>query len=77
IILMLGKKVMVGFPSIYTHRKSDTLPMTVVVVLHGLGMASTYPERAIVLDVGQIVYDGKCHNLSDKFSKLTPPKVEV
>ena len=25
---MLGKKVMVGLPSIYTHRKSDTLPLT-------------------------------------------------
>ncbi|MEG4392059.1 phosphonate ABC transporter ATP-binding protein [Microcoleus sp. BROC3] len=56
------------------HREQG---MTVVVVLHDLGMASTYPERAIVLDAGQIVYDGKCHNLSDKFSKLTPPKVEV
>jgi len=43
--------------------------MTVVVVLHDLGMASTYPERAIVLDAGQIIYDGKCHNLSEKFSK--------
>ncbi|MGB7712641.1 MAG: phosphonate ABC transporter ATP-binding protein [Microcoleus sp.] len=43
--------------------------MTVVVVLHDLGMASKYPERAIVLDAGQIIYDGKCHNLSEKFSK--------
>ncbi|MEG3851290.1 ATP-binding cassette domain-containing protein [Microcoleus sp. herbarium19] len=51
--------------------------MTVVVVLHDLGMASTYPERAIVLDCGQIVYDGKCHNLSEKFSKSTHPKVEA
>ncbi len=51
--------------------------MTVVVVLHDLGMASKYPDRAIVLDAGQIVYDGKCHNLSDKFSKLTHPKIAV
>jgi ABC-type phosphate/phosphonate transport system, ATPase component len=43
--------------------------MTVVVVLHDLGMASTYLERAIVLNAGQIIYDGKCHNLSEKFSK--------
>ncbi|MFM9268355.1 phosphonate ABC transporter ATP-binding protein [Tychonema sp. BBK16] len=49
------------------HREQG---MTVVVVLHDLGMASKYPDRAIVLDAGQIVYDGKCHNLSDKFSKL-------
>ena len=56
------------------HREQG---MTVVVVLHDLGMASTYPDRAIVLDAGQIVYDGKCHNLSDKFSRSTPPKIEV
>jgi phosphonate transport system ATP-binding protein len=49
--------------------------MTVIVVLHDLGMASAYPERAIVLDAGQIVYDGKCHNLADKFSKLNHPKI--
>ncbi|MEG5174059.1 hypothetical protein [Microcoleus sp. B3-D7] len=24
---MIGKKVMVGFTSIYTHRKNDTLPI--------------------------------------------------
>jgi phosphonate transport system ATP-binding protein len=56
------------------HREQG---MTIVVVLHDLGMASTYPERAIVLDAGQIVYDGKCHNLSEKFSKLTHPKLAV
>jgi phosphonate transport system ATP-binding protein len=56
------------------HREQG---MTIVVVLHDLGMATTYPERAIVLDAGQIVYDGKCHNLSDKFSKLTHPKIAV
>ncbi len=56
------------------HQKQG---MTVVVVLHDLGMASTYADRAIVLDAGQIVYDGKCHNLSDKFSKLTNLKVEA
>ncbi|MGL5064506.1 MAG: phosphonate ABC transporter ATP-binding protein [Microcoleus sp.] len=49
--------------------------MTVVTVLHDLGMASTYPERAIVLDAGQIAYDGNCHNLADKFSKLNHPKI--
>ncbi|MFS8120188.1 MAG: phosphonate ABC transporter ATP-binding protein, partial [Microcoleus sp.] len=56
------------------HQKQG---MTVVVVLHDLAMASTYADRAIVLDAGQITYDGKCHNLSDKFSQLTPPKIEV
>ncbi|UNU26322.1 hypothetical protein [Microcoleus vaginatus] len=27
---MIGKKVMVGLTSIYTHRKNDTLPFNVV-----------------------------------------------
>jgi phosphonate transport system ATP-binding protein len=56
------------------HREQG---MTVVVVLHDLGMASRYPDRAIVLDAGQIVYDGKCQNLSEKFSKSTHPKLAV
>ena len=43
--------------------------LTVVVVLHDLAMAATYAERAIILDEGQIVYDGTSHNLQDKFSQ--------
>lgn len=56
------------------HREQG---MTVVVVLHDLAMASNYPERAIVLDAGQIIYDGKCQNLSEKFSRLKQSKIAV
>ncbi|MGE5655807.1 MAG: phosphonate ABC transporter ATP-binding protein [Actinomycetota bacterium] len=50
------------------HREQG---MTIVVVLHDLRIASTYPERAIVLNSGRILYDGICHNLLEKFEKLT------
>lgn len=50
------------------HREKG---MTIVMVLHDLGIASVYPERAIVLDGGQVVYDGNCQNLSDRFSEFT------
>lgn len=49
------------------HREQG---MTIVVVLHDLGIASTYPERAIVLDAGRVVYDGNCGELSAEFDKL-------
>jgi phosphonate transport system ATP-binding protein len=44
---------------------------TIIIVLHDLAIASLYPERAIVLDAGKIVYDGNCQNLSDRFSEFT------
>ncbi len=50
------------------HRQQG---MTVVTVLHDLGMASAYAERAIILDAGRVVYDGPCRNLSDRFAELT------
>lgn len=50
------------------HRQQG---MTVVTVLHDLGIASAYAERAIILDAGRVVYDGPCRNLSDRFAELT------
>lgn len=50
------------------HREQG---MTIVVVLHDLGIATTYLERAIVLDAGGIAYDGKCENLSAKLTQLS------
>ncbi|HLO47373.1 MAG TPA: phosphonate ABC transporter ATP-binding protein [Kamptonema sp.] len=51
--------------------------MTIVVVLHDLGIATTYPERAIVLNAGGVAYDGKCDNLSDKLTQLSQAYAEV
>lgn len=39
--------------------------MTIVVVLHDLAIAAAYAQRAIVLEAGRIIYDGKCHNLPE------------
>ncbi|MCX7594917.1 MAG: ATP-binding cassette domain-containing protein [Fischerella sp.] len=44
--------------------------MTIVAVLHDLGIAAEYAQRAIVLDAGRIVYDGPCNNLQAQFSQL-------
>ena len=41
--------------------------MTIVTVLHDLSLASSYADRAIILEAGRIIYDGKCHNLQAKF----------
>ena len=43
--------------------------MTIVTVLHDLGVAAQYAQRAIVLDTGRIVYDGCCDNLQAQFAQ--------
>ncbi len=45
--------------------------MTVVTVLHDIGMASSYCERVIVLNAGCVVYDGDCQNLQTRFAELS------
>jgi phosphonate transport system ATP-binding protein len=44
--------------------------MTIMVVLHDLKMAATYAQRAIILDQGEIFYDGATDCLSEKFAQL-------
>ncbi|HLP92005.1 MAG TPA: phosphonate ABC transporter ATP-binding protein [Nostocaceae cyanobacterium] len=46
--------------------------LTIITVLHDLGMAAQYAQRAIVLDAGKIVYDGSCHNLQEVFQEAIP-----
>jgi len=41
--------------------------MTVIAVLHDLGIAARYAQRAIILDAGRIVYEGSCDNLQAQF----------
>ena len=45
--------------------------MTIVAVMHDLHIAASYAQRAIVLDAGQIIYDGNCNNLPDPFYLAT------
>jgi phosphonate transport system ATP-binding protein len=44
--------------------------ITIVTVLHDLGIAKEYAHRAIVLDAGHIVYDGHCRNIDTQFAQL-------
>jgi len=44
--------------------------ITVVVVLHDLALAAKYAQRAIILQEGQVMYDGACQNMEDQFAKL-------
>lgn len=45
--------------------------LTIVAILHDLGIAAEYAHRAIVLDAGRIVYDGECDNLQAQFPQIT------
>ncbi|MFN4955539.1 MAG: phosphonate ABC transporter ATP-binding protein [Aphanizomenon sp.] len=42
--------------------------LTIITVLHDLALATEYAQRAIILDGGKVVYDGKCENLQGQFS---------
>ena len=44
--------------------------LTVVVVLHDLALAAKYAQRAIILQEGQVWYDGECQNMDRQFAKL-------
>jgi phosphonate transport system ATP-binding protein len=44
--------------------------ITVVAVLHDLALAKDYAQRAIILEQGQIKYDGSCLDLSAQFSRI-------
>ncbi len=45
--------------------------LTIITVLHDLNIAREYAQRAIILDSGRIVYDGKGDNIKSKFAELT------
>ncbi|MBD2163584.1 ATP-binding cassette domain-containing protein [Calothrix membranacea FACHB-236] len=53
-----------------TLSELHTQGMTIVTVLHDLGIAAEYAQRAIVVEAGRIVYDGPCDNLQAKFSQV-------
>ncbi|WP_353930535.1 phosphonate ABC transporter ATP-binding protein [Okeanomitos corallinicola TIOX110] len=44
--------------------------LTIITVLHDLGIAAEYAQRAIVLEAGQVVYDGNCDNLQAQFTQV-------
>jgi phosphonate transport system ATP-binding protein len=44
--------------------------MTIVTVLHDLGLASTYAQTAMIVDRGRVVYHGTSQNLGKEFAQL-------
>jgi phosphonate transport system ATP-binding protein len=76
--ILLADEPVTGLDAIAARQVMDTLAelhsrqgMTIVTVLHDLSLASAYAERAIILDAGQIVYDGSCIDLPAQFTKLS------
>ncbi len=55
--IMACKQVMETLAQLHSEQG-----MTIVTVLHDLGVAAEYAQRAIILDAGRVVYDGCCDN---------------
>ncbi|WP_341526521.1 phosphonate ABC transporter ATP-binding protein [Nostoc sp. UHCC 0302] len=75
--ILLADEPITGLDVIASQQVMQTLSqlhtqqgMTIVAVLHDLGIAAEYAQRAIVLDAGRIVYDGVCENLQAQFSPV-------
>jgi phosphonate transport system ATP-binding protein len=75
--ILLADEPITGLDVVASQQVMQTLSqlhtqqgLTVVTVLHDLGIAAEYAQRAIVLDAGRIVYDGKCDNLQAQFSQV-------
>jgi len=75
--ILLADEPITGLDVMATRQVMDTLSelhsqkgMTIVAVLHDLNVATAYAQRAIVLDAGQIIYDGACQNLQAQFTQV-------
>jgi phosphonate transport system ATP-binding protein len=75
--ILLADEPITGLDVIASQQVMQTLSelhsqqgVTIVTVLHDLGIAAEYAQRAIVVDAGRIVYDGVCDNLQAQFSQV-------
>jgi phosphonate transport system ATP-binding protein len=75
--ILLADEPITGLDVVASQQVMQTLSdlniyqgLTIITVLHDLSIAAEYAHRAIVLDAGRIVYDGKCDNLQEKFSQV-------
>lgn len=75
--ILLADEPITGLDVVASQQVMQTLShlntdqgLTIITVLHDLGIAAEYAHRAIVLDAGRVVYDGKCDNLQEKFSHV-------
>jgi phosphonate transport system ATP-binding protein len=75
--ILLADEPITGLDVMAAKQVMDTLArlnnehgITVVTVLHDLGIAAEYAQRALVLDAGRIAYDGNCDNLQNEFAQI-------
>jgi phosphonate transport system ATP-binding protein len=75
--ILLADEPITGLDVMACKQVMDTLSqlhsqqgITIVTVLHDLGIAAEYAQRAIILDAGRIVYEGVCENLQAQFSGM-------
>lgn len=72
--ILLADEPTTGLDVIASQQVMETLAelhqqgLTIISVLHDLALATKYGQRAIILDRGKIIYDGKCENLQDKLA---------
>jgi phosphonate transport system ATP-binding protein len=76
--ILLADEPITGLDVMAAKQVMDTLAqlnrehgITVVTVLHDLGIAAEYAQRGVVLDAGRIVYDGNCHDLQAEFAQIS------
>lgn len=74
--ILLADEPTAGLDLMATQQVMETLTrlrqqgMTVVLVLHDLALASYYTDRAIILDQGHVIYDGKSDQIEHQFAHL-------
>ncbi len=72
--ILLADEPITGLDVMASKQVMDTLSklhsqgMTVVTVLHDLGIAAQYAQRAIILEAGRIIYDGCADDLQSQFA---------
>jgi phosphonate transport system ATP-binding protein len=74
--ILLADEPITGLDVVASQQVMQTLAdlntqhgLTIITVLHDLGVAAEYAHRAIILDAGRISYDGNCDNLQTQFSQ--------
>ncbi|MDF2388793.1 ATP-binding cassette domain-containing protein [Nostoc ellipsosporum NOK] len=76
--ILLADEPITGLDIVASQQVMQTLSelhteqgMTIVAVLHDLGIAAKYAQRAIVLNAGRVVYEGLCDNLQAQFAEIS------
>lgn len=75
--ILLADEPTTGLDVIASRQVMDTLAklnsrsgITIVAVLHDLGLAQEYANRAIILNGGKVVYDGNCETVQEQFAQI-------